>query len=340
MNHRLGSIVLVAALVAACGGDDTEGDQASAVGSSSAAESSPSTEKPEPTSTAESTTSTTVESAQAWTAVTVVDPSRPTDEITAADGTVLLAAADERTIPVNLLYDGVGDGGPDATAAEVEPKPIAVILHGLGGTEEPGNPLPQRLHREGYVVVMPNQQETSAPVNSIAGYPLLPGDTTAVLNALLDPADGVADELASQLDGERITVIGHSIGAAGALAMAFHECCTDSRVDAVVTFGASDNFAFGETPWDFATPVPKLLIHGTEDQLSPDEEASDILDASGPEARLLLLEGADHFEPVYGNEQPEFAEAAQDALVAFLAVHLDGAPPDTLDPFGLVSNGL
>lgn len=335
MSGRLGSMVLVAAIVAACGDDGAAGDQAGGAETSAVDRSSPSTEEPHSTSS----TSTTVESSQAWTTVTVVDPSRPTDEITDAEGAVLLPAADERTIPVNLLYDGDGDGGPDATAAQVEPKPIAVVLHGLGGTEEPGNPLPQRLHRAGYVVIMPNQQETSAPVNSIVGYPLLPGDTTAVLDALLDPADGVADDLATQLDGERIAIIGHSIGATGALAMAFHECCTDSRVDAVATFGASDNFALGDSPWDFTAPVPKLVIHGTEDQISSVEEASEILDASGPEARLLLVEDADHLQPVYGNDQPEFAESAHDALVAFLAVHLDRAPPETLDPFGLVSNG-
>lgn len=328
------AIVAALALVAACGGS---GDEASTsdTGSPEVTGAVASTTEPDaPDSPTTSTTEVAAPSGQAWTTATVVDPSRPTEQIVDGDGAVVLAAADERTIPVNLLYEGEDGGGPDATAAAIGPRPLAIILHGLGGTEEPGNPLPQRLHAEGFVVVMPNQQETSAPVVSVEGYPLLPADTSAILDALLDPDDGVADDLAPQIDGERIAVIGHSMGAAGAMAMAFHDCCRDERVDAIITFGASGFDYFGDRDFDF-TGAPLLLVHGTEDQAAQQEAAEEILDRAGPDARLLLLEGADHFQPVYGNERPEAAKTAQDAIVAFLGVHLDGRSAVALDDLDL-----
>ncbi len=255
----------------------------------------------------------------------MVDPTRATKAVVDGDGNVLLAARDDRVLPVSFLHGGDGSS----------PRPLVVWLHGLGGISVPGEPIPTHLAEAGYVVAIINQPETSEPVVSIHGYPLLPGDVQAVLDALEDPADGFADELASVVDMERIAVAGHSIGTTAALAFAGHPCCEDDRIHAAVTFGASHRFTFDGGEYRFSR-IPLLLVNGTEDVIAAHSEAEELLAGAERNTSLLSLDGADHFAPVYGNAGDAAAELARSAMIAFLDVHVAGvATSEALDAYDL-----
>jgi len=76
---------------------------------------------------------------------------------------------------------------------------------------------------------------------------------------------------------------------------------------------------FRGAPPDAGSPLrelplgaPAVLVHGTRDDTVPFEHSQRFVEAAGPEARLVALEGAGHFEPV----DPQSAEwtAVRDAV--------------------------
>lgn len=300
---------------------------------SSTTTSSTTTSSTTTTSTAVTTSTTAPEppTGLAWRTTDIVDTNRPTREVVGFDGEVKLAAQPTRTLPTVLVYEGVDGGGEDAAAADVDPKPLIVWVNGIGGFAAAGDPLLLALVDAGYVVAAPNGPELSAPIGSASGLAETPGDVSAVIDALLDDTDGVADDLAAQVDPERIGVAGHSIGASGALGAAFHDCCRDERIDAAVAFGRNPAFDFdgGEFRFDGG---PLLLIHGDADDIAPlTPNQQTVESATGP-VHLLTLEGGDHFEPIYGDDQSAMAVDARAVVVEFLDVHVTGSKtPEQLD---------
>ena len=152
-----------------------------------------------------------------WRTIDVVDPTRPTDEVV-REGSVVLEASDSRTIPVEIVYPGGGEGGQGSPPADVTARPLVVWINGLGGLAAPGDPLLLALYEAGFIVAAPNSPEVSAPAGQFNDVPELPADVTAVIDALLDPNDGVADDLGASIDADRIGVAGHSVGAGASLA--------------------------------------------------------------------------------------------------------------------------
>ncbi len=257
----------------------------------------------------------------AWTTIDVVDTTRPTDEVPGPDGTVLLPAAPDRTIPTVLLYPGRGGGGEDAEAAPGEPRPLVVWLNGLGGRATPDDPLLQALYDAGYVIAAPNVREIAAPVGHAGGYVHQPGDVSAVIDALTTPDDGVADELAARVDPERIGVAGHSIGGSGVYGVAFHDCCRDDRISAAAVFAPPRiDFEGGEFRFD---GTPLLIVHGSADQIIPLEQSETVRDEAA-NALLVVIDEADHFQPVYGDDRPDVLALGAALLSTFLDVHVAG----------------
>lgn len=287
------------------------------------------------TSTAEPTTSTASPAAAtatpvveqpalAWRTVEFVDTSRPSAARLAADGDELVEGGESRSIPTVILYPGTDGGGPDAPAAHAPPRPLALYLKGLGGSNGPADPLLVTLAEAGYIVAAPNIGEVSDPDIHFPGYVEQPGDARFVIDALTDPDDGFADDLAPLIDPLRIGLVGHSLGATGAFGLAYHECCRDDRVDAVLAFGPNPNFGLGDTDFEFAG-APLLLVYGTADQIAPIALGAAILDTGTGPSHLLTLPDADHFQPVYGDHQGDRTAAIAAAIgVAFLDVHVAG----------------
>ena len=276
-------------------------------------------------------------SAIAWRTVEVVDPARPTDEVV-REGAVVLEASDVRTIPVEVVYPGAGQGGEGSPPAATAARPLVVWINGLGGLAAPGDPLLLALYDAGFIVAAPNSPEVSAPAGQFADVPELPADVTAVIDALLDPDDGVGDDLSATIDADRIGVAGHSVGAGAALALAYHDCCRDDRIDAVAAYGPArlDMNGFAELK---VIGPPLLLVGGSADEIAPTSESQAVFDlaqdSDESQAYLLEIAGADHFQPIYdGPATPQGATSAE-ALVTFFGVHLAGdVDPTALEQFG------
>ncbi len=276
-------------------------------------------------------------SAIAWRTVDVVDPTRPTDEVV-REGAVVLEASDIRTIPVEVVYPGAGEGGEGAPPAEAAARPLVIWINGLGGLAAPGDPLLLALYDAGFIVAAPNSPEVSAPAGQFADVPELPADVTAVIDALLDPDDGVADDLSASIDADRIGVAGHSVGAGASLALGYHDCCRDERIDAVAAYGAArlDMNGFAELN---VVGAPVLLVGGSADEIAPTSESQAVFDlAQDPDesqAYLLEIAGADHFQPIYDGPDTPVGATSTDALVTFFGVHLAGdVDSTTLEQFG------
>jgi dienelactone hydrolase len=269
------------------------------------------------------------EGAVAWTTIDIVDATRSTDEVLGPHGVVLLTASPTRTIPTVLLYPGRDGGGEGAAPAQVGPRPLVVWLNGLGGRATAGDPLLLALYEAGYIVAAPNTPEIAAPVGHAGGYVHLPDDTSAVIDALIRPDDGVADELAAIVAPRRIGVVGHSIGGSGVYGVAFHDCCRDDRISAAAVF-APPRFDFEGGDFQFSG-LPLLIIHGSADHIIALDQSESARDRA-ENALLVVLTEADHFQPVYGNERPDVLALSEALLTTFLDVHLAGvANLDELD---------
>lgn len=327
------ALAAVAVLTAACSGSSAGDVPLADVSSTTSAiiDQPPSPTTAASTSTSTSTSTATPATSQApsttiaptglaWRTVDVVDTTRPTDEVLDAAGTVLLVAATTRTIPTVLVYEGADGGGEDAPAATAASQPLVVWMNGLGGEAGAGDPLLLALVDAGYVVAAPNSPEVSAPASSFLDFPELPADITTVIDALLAPDDGVADDLSSLIDAERIGLAGHSLGGTGVLGSVFNECCRDARVDAAAVFGVVPGLVF-ESEFDFSG-APLLLIHGSADEISALAGAQEILESAAAPAYLFALQGADHFDPVYGDDSSETAFDARAVVIEFFNVYV------------------
>ncbi len=347
------SILLVAGAIAACASDgDPAGDEnvpasvadapdgidqevtspseattAPSIAETATTSTSTTTEPTSPTTTAPVVPPTSAQSeaeppAIGWRTVEVIDPTRPTDEVI-REGSVVLEAATDRTIPVEIVYPAEGDGGQDASHAAGVTRPLVIWINGLGGRAAPGDPLLLALHDAGYIVAAPNSPEVSAPAGQDNDVPELPADAAAVIDALVDPTDGVADDLQPAIDSTRIGAAGHSVGANAVLALAFHDCCRDDRIDAVAAYGSARLEAHGFA--DLAVEgVPLLLITGSADAIAPTAGSQTVFDRGSESTYLLEIDGADHFQPIYDGAETATGATSIEALVAFFDVHLSG----------------
>ncbi|MGA7759406.1 MAG: hypothetical protein WCA57_16310 [Ilumatobacteraceae bacterium] len=317
-------LVVGSAVVAACsGGDDSLGAPVVTGTSETPAVAAPTSSRA-PTTVAASG------KGLAWRFVDFVDPTRPAVEVRDLDGNVVLEDLTVRAIPTVVVYEGADGGGEDAEFADLQPRPLVIWVKGFGGMQTGREPILSALVEAGYVVAAPNSPDVSGRRAQLSAYREQPGDVTAVLNSLLDPSDGVADDLAGLIDEGRIAVAGHSIGASAALAGVFHECCRDDRLDAAVAFGVVPQRGFGDGEFVFAG-APLLLVHGTADRLAPVRGAVDVLAEAAPPAFLFEIDGADHFTPVFGDGTSTLGPAVYSIVVEFLDAFVAGTShPDDL----------
>jgi pimeloyl-ACP methyl ester carboxylesterase len=113
-------------------------------------------------------------------------------------------------------------------------------------------------------------------------------------------------------------LVGHSAGGHLGLLAAKR-----ARLPVVALAALSDPTRVGRDVTADANPVeqlplgvPQILIHGTTDDSVPFELSERYAAAAGPEARLIALEGAGHFEPIdpQSREWPQTVAAIRAAL--------------------------
>ncbi|MCA9879709.1 MAG: hypothetical protein KC442_18075 [Thermomicrobiales bacterium] len=245
------------------------------------------------------------------------------------------------TIPVTVCYPTQGVEvpqpiGPYTIAAAWEapprpgPHPLVMLSHGSGSSPLVNRDLALAMARSGFVVGMPlhpgdNHQDRSAQGTTLT-LQRRPRHVQVALTALLaDP------QLAPVTRGERIGLIGHSLGAYTALALAGGEPRTlpeswpngasepipaahDARVAALVLLAPAAIWFHAPGSLD-AVNVPVLMLAGERDVVTPAHHAALVaqrLPAATP-LHSRIIPGAGHFAflSVFppAMQQPDFAPA-------------------------------
>ncbi len=257
------------------------------------------------------------------TEITVVDSSRPSDQVVADDGRVVVTAADERRLLLSAVYPA--EVGGFGAAVVPGPHPLIVSAHAL---RDAGITLPAEhvLASHGYVVVTVRFPESSFPGISIAGIPNQPADVSFVLDEVLGGALG--PELTDHIDSERIGLVGASAGATTAFGLSASDCCRDDRFSAVVAHaGSLYDFDTAERDIPSAAGTTAMLQVGSRsDLVSSDESLESLHEAWQTDAYLAFFQHDSHL----GWLDPTSAtfDDSVRVVVAFFDQHLLGTDVD------------
>ena len=266
---RCGTAALIlAVLVAACGdGSGNDGSPSSHTGA----------REPQPPFAVGSET------------VTLVDPTRGTPAWNE------VPAASTRTIETLVLYPARGEPAgaavPGAPPAAAGPYPVVVFLHGAGLSGEDYQRAIEPWAEAGYIVVAPTaplgglglQQSAAARV---ADAPNHPQDVRFALAEVPDAIDAAIRAIA---DFDRVAVVGKSLGAGTALAVAFDPCCTNDVIRGVVAMaGLVSPLVTSDTA------MPTLVVHGDADEIVPYSDGRTTFDAAPEPKFFLTLFGTTH----------------------------------------------
>jgi uncharacterized protein len=193
-----------------------------------------------------------------------------------------------------------------------EPKPTALLLHGLPGIEK-NHDIAHALREAGWNSLIFHYRGSWGSSGDYR-FETLADDARAAL-------DHLSSEAHEQVDVTRLALVGHSMGGWTAV-----QAGSDERVRAIVTIGAVTDpsrvhftaamaqesftpYLTGITPEAFETQWkgldgvleeagsldrPLLIVHSAKDTLVPVEQARLLHDASGGRARLELHPEANH----------------------------------------------
>lgn len=256
-------------------------------------------------------------------AATLVDPARPTPEVTRLG----IPAASNRTIPVTAWYparDGspTADPLPDASPRTGRRYPLIVWAHGNGARGANAPTVVRDWARRGFVVVAPDFPVSSrarSNTDAIDDWANQPGDLRFVIDAILE-GDALWD-VGRLVDPERIGIAGHSLGAITVLAAAYGPD-PDERIDAVVSLAGMPLLAGTDVG---SRETPLLLVHGDRDPTIPSVLSRQMLErAVGPRLLVRFPEGR-HSDYLQAPD-PETATALATATLAFWDTFLNADP--------------
>lgn len=253
---------------------------------------------------------------------TFVDGSRATPAKPGFDG------AAERTVVTRLWY---APEAPRSAACGREGCALVILAHGFGGSTMRFDAIARFLAGRGYVVAAPafpltNEAAPGGHLSGIGDLAAQPGDVSFVIDELLAASTADGDLLRGRVDGERIGVIGHSLGGATVIALTRLACCTDPRVDAVIGVAAAsfivEGFFGGEID---PNGVPTLSLTGDRDGVVPSAGVRAFHDGLAPPRIYVQLVGANHVNLIenYGLPSP-LLEPTERAAEAFFAAYLSG----------------
>ena len=238
---------------------------------------------------------------------TFVDRSRPTDATAASE------AKPERTFETLLTYPAAGPAGRPAVSnapAASGPFPLVVFSHGSGIS----SPVRYELlfnawAAAGYVVAAPKYPLSSTSLPNASGDAVnQPADVTFLISEMMRLSADRASPYARLVDGERVAVAGHSLGAMTTLGVAFNACCVDRRIDAGIVLAGGQAF-FPPDQWFATIRTPILVVHGDDDRVVRISEGQKVFADAPPPKAMLTVFGGDHGRPFGGGlattENPE-----------------------------------
>jgi predicted dienelactone hydrolase len=293
--RRLGpaalALILLGALLTACGGGGEESKQAA----------DPGAPGPYPVGVTE---------------LTFVRNSTTTGEPRIL-ATIIWYPADEsaKNQPEDLLLKGVIDAKP---TRDNLPLPIIMFSHGSGGTPYQSTYYTRHLASHGFVVVAPPHPgntlvdclpctDTGALLDS---YRNRPDDITFVLDALLARSADPGSLFYNALDAGRVGISGHSFGGLDTLRLAG----SDSRFSAALAMAPPGGSGIGQERMDIEVPI--MIMGSGLDNVAPLAEQQGYFDSIGPDGPphfllALLLGGHLSFADVC---LPEIDGCGPDAL--------------------------
>jgi dipeptidyl aminopeptidase/acylaminoacyl peptidase len=254
--------------------------------------------------------------------VVVEDTTRPT--MAAPDRG--LPEKPSRTLPLLVLApDGPG------------PFPVLEFSHGVTGTGPAYELFITPVAAAGYIVVLPTFPLSSGPDGEIFDYVNQPGDVYFALDSVIAMGDDPSDPLYGRVDGSRLAVSGHSLGAMTTIGAAYNSCCAQPRV------GAAIELAGIEAPFsgDFTNrpPTPLLLVHGESDSTINVSGSEDLYaKATGP-AAFVRFPGLGHSDIL----RNDAGVLTADAMIAWLDRWLLDSPtgldalPDAVESSGIAT---
>ncbi len=328
MTRRIAPLLLAVAVLAGCSSaSDRDGADASpssttsttASPASSSTTAPPAGECPEPIDGRPAASG---PHAVGRTAVTFIDPSRPTEPSAESDRSYQSG----RALQVVVLYPAEGAAGAPGELVDDAPGaagsfPLVVYSHGVAATGTDRNDALARWARAGYVVIAPTFPLTSEGMSGVADLVNQPADLRFVVESLRSSLQDPEHPLQGRVRFDCLALAGHSLGGATTLAAAFDPCCAQLDPSAVVEIGGMRALLTPGTDYSDADPVPVLVVHGAQDATIPYESAEQVVDAvPGPAWLLTFPEGGHNSMFV-----PPEVDVLTDAVVSFLDAELKGA---------------
>jgi alpha-beta hydrolase superfamily lysophospholipase len=219
-----------------------------------------------------------------------------------------------------ILYPATGD--PSAPPAEDAPPaeapygfPVVVYAHGNNGSPELSLPMLTRLAAAGFVVAAPAfplSRRDAPGGNTASDYRQQPADMRFVLDEVLAGRVGPV----APVDGGRVAVVGHSLGAITVLGLTQNSCCHDDRIKAAVAISGTQ--AQWDGTWYQPPTTPLLLIHGDHDDVVPFNGSTEVFAAAPSPVGLVRLIDGPH--TLYG---PPWLDVVATTTIDFLRAELD-----------------
>ena len=215
-------------------------------------------------------------------------------------------------IPATLyLPTDAEDGGLPYQRPEGERPPVVVIAHGYSADQAIMSPLARSLAEAGYAALTFDFRGHGSNTHPFEGD-------------LVDDWKAVVDwvERSPQVDGSRIAILGHSMGAGAALDFG----TLDDRPLAVIPVSG------GWEVHDAVVPRNLLLIHAEKDPTrirTRQAEIADDLTGTSSHVETEEVAGRDHITILYSND---FVTDVVSFLDPVMGVDRAGSPPGLDDP--------
>ena len=224
--------------------------------------------------------------------MTFIDESRPTQPNHDYQG------SDHRALQTNIWLPRPSKNDNDNGSSHnssTRKHPLIIYSHGFSSNNRAAKVTNAHLASHGYIVMAPNfpLTHTFAPGGPLAvDVAQQPADVSFVIDQALELNLRSDHFLAGKVDGERIGVMGISMGGLTSTIAALHPLNHDQRIDVAVSIAGPSSYFESE----FFEPVqlPFMMVAGEIDVIIPFETNARPVIEKVPHSTLVTLAGGSH----------------------------------------------